>query len=130
MSIPILRADAKKEQTVNALIFLSKAGAKIAKKMLCAEIQMQTLDGLESILKDLKCVTENVHKIWPTSDISTVLTNVNFCRAPRMIHNCVERLNIRLSDIRCLSESSDYLEAVKDVYFTFCTILESTSQLL
>ena len=130
MSIPLLRADATKEQTVNALTILSKAGAKIAMKMLYAEIQMQKLDGLESILNDLICAAEHVHRIWPTSDISTVLTNANFCRAPRMIHNCLERLKIRLSDMSSPLEMSDYSEAAKDVYFTFCTILEATSKLL
>ena len=90
MNIPMLPANATKEQTINSLTLLSRAGAKIAKKMLYAQLQTQYLHELDSILKDLKDVAEHIHRIWPTSDTSTVLTSVNFCRAPHMIHHCLK----------------------------------------
>ena len=125
----MLPVDATKEQTVYALTFFLKAGTKVANKMLYATLQMQYVHELDSILQDLKGVAEHIHRIWPTNDTSTVITSANFCRAPRMIHHCLERLYGRLSKLSSPLEFGDYSETVEDIYFTFCGMLESTLEL-
>ena len=125
----MLPADATKEQTINSLSLLSRAGAMVANKLLYAPLQMHDIHELDSILKELTDVAEHVHRIWPTSDTSTVLTSVNFCRAPRMIHHCLERLHSRMSDLSIPLEFGDYSETVEDVYLSFCGMLKATLQL-
>ena len=125
MNIPMLPADATKEQTINSLSLLSRAGAKVSNKLLYAPLQMQDIHELSSILNKLKAVADHVHRIWLASDT----TIVNFSHTPRMILSCLEKLYVRVNDLSSPLEFNDYSEAVEDVYLSFCDMLEATLQL-
>ena len=120
----MLPADATNEQTVSAVSTLSRAGAKVANKLLYVSYQVQHGHELDRILKDLNNIETHIQRIWPTKGTSTELIEASY-----LIISCIEKLNVRIKDLTNAVDVSDYSDVVEDVYINFCEMLVATLKL-